>query len=408
MIFDIIYTIILFFSTFFLVLHIHLWLEYKDKIHLKGTSNILSTISLIIPAYNEEENIGKTLEKLKHLDYPKDKLEIIVVDDGSTDSTLKIAKKKAREFGKRMRVFTKKNSGKASALNFGTRKAKGQYVAVLDADSFFEKDALKRCVRYFDNDKIAAVTSHVLCSRRNSFWERMQNIELMIISFTRKLEEYINIIWVTPGPLSIYKKDVLKKIGGFDEKILVEDVEVAWRIHKRGYKVRMAFDAFSYSLYPTSLSRWWKQRLRWAVGGIQTLLKYKSSIKDRSTPVGSFFVPTAFIGYSSTIIAIGIFLYLFSIGAFEFLTYTFRSYSLGLNPFNRIELYYYLDYKIILGLVTLFLSIPLFKISLGLHKKMVKWRDIPIFLFIYPILYSFVNLHAIYKYIRGETGWLTK
>lgn len=405
MIFEIIYIILLFFSSFYIVLHLNLWFDHKGKMFLRKGLKVLPAVSLIVPAYNEEEIIGKSLRKLININYPKNKLEIIVVDDGSTDKTYEIAK---RFKSKRIKVFTKKNSGKASALNFGIDKAKNGFVAVMDADSFLDKDALKNCVQYFDSNDVAAVTSHILCSRKKNFWERMQNIELMIISVTRKLEEHINLIWVTPGPLSVYRKDVLKKLGGFDEKNLVEDVEIAWRILQGGYRIRMAFDAFAYSIYPYRFKRWWGQRVRWAIGGIQTLSKYKSSIGTKHHMVGSFLVPTSFIGYSSSIIGIGIFLYLVSIRTFNFLIYTFRAFALGLDPFARIGFVYYVDIKIILGFIVFFIGLSLMKISLSLHKWKVKWYEILLFLFIYPILYVFVNLHGIYKYYKGETGWLTK
>jgi len=409
MIFEIVYLALLSFSAFFIILHVNLWFENKDKIFLKRKIKALPSVSLIIPAYNEEEIIGKTLQEIKKINYPKNKLEIIVVDDGSVDRTYEIAKNTAKKLGsKRIKVFTKKNGGKASALNFGVKKAKNEFIAVVDADSFLDKAALKECLNHFDEAGVAAVTSHILCRKQRNFWERMQNIELMIISVTRKLEEYINVIWVTPGPLSVYRKNVLKKLGGFDEKNLVEDVEIAWRILKNGYRIRMAFDAFVYSLYPSSFKRWWMQRVRWSIGGIQTLAKYKSSIGRKNHAVGSFLVPTSFLGYSSTIIGIGIFLYLAAIRIINFLIYVFRAFSLGLNPFLRLGFVYYIDLKIIIGFLIFAISLILLRISFSLHKWKVKWYDIPLFLFIYPVLYSFVNLHGIYKYYRGERGWLTK
>lgn len=307
-----------------------------------------------------------------------------------------------------MRLFTKKNNGKASAINFGIKKSRGKLVAVMDADSFLSRGALKECVSHFDSDDVAAVTSHIMCSKKRNFWERMQNIELMVIATTRKLEEYVNVISATPGPLSVYRKDVLKELGGFDEENLIEDVEIAWRILKSGYKIRMAFDALAYSLYPDSFSRWCKQRIRWSIGGLQTFFKYRSALGNKSHGVGSYLVPTSFIGYSSSIIAVGLFLYLFTMRAFNFLTYTIRAVSLGLDPFSRLAFTYYVDLEIILGLSVLILALYLMKISLSLHKWEARWYDIPLFLFIYPILYSFVNLYGMYKYYRGERGWQTK
>lgn len=410
MIFELIYFTLLSFSAFFIALHINLWFDNKSKIFL-GAKDLKTTpsTSLVIPAYNEEDIIEETLQKTKGIDYPNNRLEIIVVDDGSKDRTYEIAKNVAKKFGnRRIRIFTKKNGGKASALNFGIKKAKGEFIAVMDADSFLEKNALKECLKYFDSDDVAAVTSHILCSEKRNFWERMQDIELMIISVTRKLEEYLNVIQVTPGPLSVYRKKILDKLDGFDEKNLVEDVEVAWRILKNGYKIRMAFDAFAYSLLPNSFMRWWKQRVRWSIGGLQTLAKYKSSIGTKNHTVGSFLVPTSFLGYSSTIIGLGLFLYLLAVRTTNSLTYAFRAFSLGLNPFLRMEFNYYVDLKIILGFLVFALAMFLFRISLSLHKWKVKWYDIPLFLLIYPIPYSLINLHGFYKYYNGERGWLTK
>lgn len=414
MILEAIYITLLFFAMFFIALHLNLWFDNKDKMILRvgpkaARITTLPSISLIIPAYNEEAVIEKTLEKIKEADYPKSRIEVIVVDDGSKDRTCEIAKKTKKRLGLNwVKILTKANSGKASALNFGLKKAKNELVAVMDADSFFEKNALKNCVKHFAESDVAAVTSHILCSEKNTFWERMQNIELMIISVTRKLEEYINVIQATPGPLSIYRKNVLDKLGGFDEKNLVEDVEIAWRILKNGYKIKMAFDAFTYSLYPSSLKRWWMQRVRWTIGGLQTLAKYKSSIGLKNHMVGTFVVPTSFLGYSATIIGLGIFLYLFMVRTFNSLVYFYRAFSIGLNPFLRWEFTYYVDLKIILGFFVLAFALYLFKISLSLHKWKINWRDIPVFLFLYPMLYLFVNLHGIYKYCRKDIGWFTK
>lgn len=409
MIFQIIYLILLFFGTFFIVFHLNLWFENKENIFLKSTVKTMSTISLIVPAYNEEDIIEETLKKLKSINYPKNKLEVIVVDDGSTDRTYETAKGAVKKFKlKRIRVFTKKNGGKASALNFGIKKVKHEFIAVMDADSFLGKDALKKCMGHFDSNDVAAVTSHILCSKKKNLWERMQEIELMVIAATRKLGEYANVIQVTPGPLSVYRKDILKKLDGFDEENLVEDVEIAWRILKNGYKIRMAFGAFVYSLYPNSFRRWWRQRVRWAIGGIQTLSKYKSTIGNKHYAVGSFLVPTYLFGYSASILGIGIFLYLFVIRAFEFLSYTSGAVSLGLNPFARLGFAYYVDLNIIIGSIVFFLALMLFKISISLHDFKIRRRDILLFLFIYPILFPLVNLHGIYKYYKGERRWFTK
>ncbi len=402
-----IYLILLFCSSYFVVFHINLWLENRNDILSSNSDNNkkIHPISLIIPAYNEEDVIGKTLENLKGIDYPSDKMEIIVVDDGSTDKTYEIARKFKSN---RLRVYKKDNHGKAAALNFGVSKAKNDFVAVMDADSLLEKDSLKNCMRYFDSGKVAAVTSCILCTKNDNFWERMQNIEMMLIASTRKLQEYANTVQATPGPLSIYRKGILVDLDGFDEENLVEDIEIAWRILKNGYEIKMALDASVYSIYPNSLKSWWKQRLRWSIGGIQTLVKYFSSFLDRETPVGNFLVPSYMFGYGATVIGVGIFLYLLLKNIVNTSIYVLRSFLIGFNPFQHFELSYLIDINIILGFIVFFTSLFLLKISFDLHKKRPKWRDMMLFLFVYPIFFPIINLFAIYKYYKGERGWLTK
>ena len=415
MIFELIYLVLLFCATYFTMFHISLWFDNREDILSDKRINVGFTpsVSLIIPAYNEEDIIAETLEKLADVDYPRSRLDVIVVDDGSKDRTYGLAKVVAKKLKRkkiRIRILTKENNGKASALNFGIKSAKGEFIAVMDADSYLEKDALKNCMKYFDSENVASVTSHILCSEKRTFWERMTDIEMMLIAVTRKMQEYANVIQATPGPLSVYRKNVLKKLGGFDENALVEDIEIAWNMLKNGYKIRMALDAMVYSAFPQNFNRWWKQRLRWSIGGIQVMLKYKSAIMQRqkSHAVGSFLVPTYIFGLGAIIIAVGIFGYLTTIRTYNAFVYYFRAFSLGFNPFSRIEFLYYIDVIFILTSI-MFLSVMyILKISLNLHKWKTKWYDILPFIFIYPILFPFINLAGLYKYYRGERGWLTK
>jgi cellulose synthase/poly-beta-1,6-N-acetylglucosamine synthase-like glycosyltransferase len=405
---DIIFIILLFYACYYVMFHLVLWFENRDKFFTKKQLKISSLpyISLIIPAYNEDSLIAKTLKKVKEIDYPKNKLEVIVVDDGSKDKTYEIAK---RFNSSQIKVFTKPNGGKASALNFGIERAKNEFIAVMDADSYLAKDALKNCIKYFDEKDVAAVTSHVFVGKKSNFWERMQNTELMLVNSTRKIQEFANVINATPGPLSIYRKNVLIKLGKFDEKNLIEDVEIDWRILRNGYKVKMAFDAIVYSIYPASFRKWWNQRVRWAIGGLQTLFKYISCIGNKKTyGVGSFVAPTSLLGYSCTVIGIGIFVYLLLVRIFYFLIYTFKSFSLGINPFAVLEFAFHPDIKLIIGFLVLLVSLFLLRIAFSLHQWKVKWYDIIFYITIYSFFFPFISIYGMYKYIRKERGWLTK
>ena len=148
----------IFVGTFLLLTLIENWRRIKNPMPMRFPS-----VSIIIPAYNEESNIAKTISSAARMNYPKDKLEILVVDDGSKDKTLEVAKTAARschsKYGIKVKVFTKKNGGKATAINFGIKHVKGEIIGTLDADSFPEKDALMKMIGYLENDKVASVTS---------------------------------------------------------------------------------------------------------------------------------------------------------------------------------------------------------------------------------------------------------
>lgn len=402
---DIIYVIVLTFVSYFTFFHLTLWLENRGKFFERRKNTDLPSVSILIPAYNEETAIDKTIKNIVKIGYPKDRLEILVIDDGSKDKTYKIAKKYESKI---VKVFTKKNGGKANAINFGLKRAKNDFVVVMDADSLPSEDALINCMKYFDEDKVAAVTAHIMPKKINLL-QKFQHIELMVVNFQRKLQESPNVINCTPGPFSVYRKDILNKVGGFDEKILVEDVEIAWRLLSKGYKIRMAFDAMVDCIYPYSFRMWWRQRTRWGIGGIQTLFKYIGHLfRKGSHGVGNFLVPTSIAGYSFTILGIGLFTYLVGAQVFNFSYYAIKSFSVGISPLNALSISYLLDFKRIYGLMVLFLFLITLKIASDVHKIKVNPLLVLLYMTIYATLYPLINLNAMQMYFRKKRGWLTK
>ena len=141
------------FATFFYLLNLR---HYKKGNIPQEAED--KTVSILIPAYNEAESIGKTIESALALDYPKEKLEIIVIDDGSKDDTFKLAKKYKSNKWPKVRIFSKSNGGKGSALNLGISKAENEIIVSMDADTFVQKNALKKMIACFYSDKIMSVT----------------------------------------------------------------------------------------------------------------------------------------------------------------------------------------------------------------------------------------------------------
>jgi biofilm PGA synthesis N-glycosyltransferase PgaC len=258
-----------------------------SNVRRKGI-NRFPSISVLIPAYNEGGNIKRIVNSVLRVNYPKGLLEVIVINDASTDRTGEIA-----ESIEGVKVINnEKNRGKAHSLNRALKVAKGELIACVDADSVVEKNILMKMVGNFENPNVASVTPALKVLRPKNFIQRIQSAEYLLNIFLRKSLEMIDSIHVTPGVFSIYRKNVLKEVGGFDENNLTEDMEIALRIHDAGHRIENCLDAFSYTICPPSLRSLFKQRLRWYRGALQNTVKYKHMIfNPKYGNLGMFLLP---------------------------------------------------------------------------------------------------------------------
>jgi len=374
-----------------------LFFSHKKKFYKKSSIKNIPSVSIIIPVYNEEKAIEKTIKNVKKLIYPK-KIEIIVIDDGSTDNTYKITKKI-----RGIKVLTKKHEGKAKALNFGLKYAKGEIVACVDADSYPEKNALMKTTSLFEKN-VAAVTTSIFVKNAKSLIERLQRIEYLFIAWSRKVLEYLNSIYVTPGPMSLYRKKVLLKVGGFDEKNLTEDIEIAWRLLKHKYKIKMSLDTKVYTNVPRTLKRWWHQRLRWNVGGLQTNLKYFNLfLKKDFGSVGMFLLP--FFSVSYLLSLLGLFLIFYSIFSWSY--FLIGSYTFGFNPIGHF--YILPDILLFLGIFVFILSLFYIKAGYKTMKRYIhfpkKILDVLIYVSFYFTIFPINLIHSFLKFLTGKHKW---
>jgi cellulose synthase/poly-beta-1,6-N-acetylglucosamine synthase-like glycosyltransferase len=367
----------------------------------------LPFVSVIVPARNEADNIARTVRNLRALSYPEDRLEVIVVDDGSTDETAAIAKAAgASRVIRNERAQKAKVNGKASALNAGLAAARGDIIACVDADSMPEKDAIMHSVPFFEDSSVGAVTSKIFVNSDRKWLGKLQRIEYAMIAWSRKLFEYIDSIYVTPGPLSFYRKSVLKEVGGFDEKNVTEDIEIAWRLLDRGYRIKMS-PAITYTEIPQSFRHWWKQRIRWNVGGIQTSMKYKGSM-FRKGSFGSFVLPFFTLSYALSLLALSIFMYLIYIWAFKNLQFFVSAYSVGLNPVSGIEPFFLPDMFTIFGILVFGFAVAI--VNFGMKemnesRKPGMWLYVLVYLSVYITLFPIILVHSFIRYFRGWHGW---
>lgn len=295
----------IFLGLYFAVFIFLTFFEHRKVIYQTPKKQDFPSVCLIVPCYNEENNVERAVKSLVDLDYPKEKLEVIVVDDGSQDNTFLKATAFA-EKNKRVRVFRKENGGKYTALNYAIEKTSSEFVGSVDADSYVDASALKKLMRYFDDPKVTAVTSTVKIAEPKTILEGVQFVEYLIAAFLRKVFSFIDSISVTPGPLSIFRKEVFKVLGPYREAHQTEDLEMAFRLQKANCKITHAIDAVVYTKGCETLKELFRQRLRWRRGFLLNLKDYPCLLNIKRHGNLSFLLYYSIVG---SIIGIALVMY---------------------------------------------------------------------------------------------------
>jgi cellulose synthase/poly-beta-1,6-N-acetylglucosamine synthase-like glycosyltransferase/spore germination protein YaaH/peptidoglycan/xylan/chitin deacetylase (PgdA/CDA1 family) len=248
----------------------------EQKLLLEQPSEM---VSIIIPAYNEEITAVQTLNSLLKTTYPN--VEFIFVDDGSKDNTFKLISEKFSDHPK-VKVFTKPNGGKASALNFGISKASAAYVVCIDADTQLKANAITELMRFFYIDEIAAVAGTVKVGNANNIITKWQSIEYITSqNMDRRAFDLLNTITVVPGAIGAFRKKVIEEVGGFTTDTLAEDCDLTMRILRAGYVVKNSNEAIAYTEAPETVNMLLKQRLRWSFGVMQSFWKNRDTLLKR-------------------------------------------------------------------------------------------------------------------------------
>jgi cellulose synthase/poly-beta-1,6-N-acetylglucosamine synthase-like glycosyltransferase/peptidoglycan/xylan/chitin deacetylase (PgdA/CDA1 family)/spore germination protein YaaH len=240
---------------------------------------LLRPVSIIVPGYNEEVTAIKTIQSLLKTEYPS--FEIIFVDDGSKDKTYELVNN-AYGHHPLVKVLTKPNGGKASALNFGISHARSEFVVCIDADTQLKNDAVYHLMTYFTDDEIGAVAGTVKVGNETNMITRWQSIEYITAqNMDRRAFDLINSITVVPGAIGAFRKSAIYKAGGFTYDTLAEDCDLTMRILKRGYVVKNCAEAIAYTEAPETLNGLLKQRFRWSFGVMQSFWKNKKALFNK-------------------------------------------------------------------------------------------------------------------------------
>jgi cellulose synthase/poly-beta-1,6-N-acetylglucosamine synthase-like glycosyltransferase/spore germination protein YaaH/peptidoglycan/xylan/chitin deacetylase (PgdA/CDA1 family) len=262
----------------------------KEILELK----INSLVSIIVPAYNEEVNAIRTIENLLKSDY--ENIEIIFVDDGSKDDTYsKVIS--AFAGNEKVRVFTKPNGGKASALNYGISVANGEYLICIDADTQLKKDAVKELLKCFNDENVGAAAGNVKVGNTINWITTWQSIEYITSqNFDRRAFGLLNCITVVPGAIGAFRKSAVIEIGKFSTDTLAEDCDLTIRLLRAGYKIKFSNKAIAYTEAPETLRMFLKQRFRWTYGIMQSVWKNRDEVfSGKHKGLGYVAIPNAII-----------------------------------------------------------------------------------------------------------------
>jgi len=402
-----VYLTYMFISLYMLSLFLIIYFKNRHRFFHYPESTKNYSVSFIVPAYNEEKTIYETIEHIFEIDYENIN-EVIIVNDCSTDRTRQVVEFLLNRYPKLKLINNEENLGKAGSLNKAWRLANSELITVVDADSFPRKDSLKKMVGYFDDPKVGAVTCPVLVRNKNKFWTKLQAIEYIAISFGRKLLEYVDAIYVTPGPLALYRKTALEDINGFDEKNMTEDIEATWHLAHNGWDRKMSLSTGVSSEVPEKIKPWFIQRRRWNIGGLQCIRKYWRAI-GRKGMLGIFIIPFFIINMFLGLVGLLIFLYL--TGTRFISNYLLTKYSIIANTpiISLEELYITPSILNYLGIILFIFGLIFVLLILSVLNERIKKKEnilnIPFYLIFYLILYPFIMINAIWHYTRRKHIW---
>lgn len=316
------------FAAFLVLSLVYFWTLYNLPILLVGIrslrrssrtksrqgNGVLPFVSVIVPVKNEARVIGRLLKALVNLDYPRDKREFIVVENGSSDDSRGICEEFSKEHPDIKCVCGSNSQGKPSALMKAYKHVKGEIVGVFDADSVPEKDVLLKVAEHFENERIGALQGRVCAinAKENMLTGFVAQEEALRYEGLMRGKEELGLFVPLNGSCYFVRKDVLDSVDGWNVDALSEDMDLAARLVGKGHKIRYAWDVKSWQEYPANVGDFFKQRLRWFRGTMEAGLRYGRllrhpnvvSLDAEVTMAGPFVFLSFVMGYLIPVLAL--------------------------------------------------------------------------------------------------------
>ncbi|WP_371128128.1 glycosyltransferase [Streptomyces sp. 2131.1] len=234
---------------------------------------VTRTVTVLVPAYNEKKCIANTVRSLLASDYP---VEVIVIDDGSTDGTADIVQRMRLP---NVRVVRQRNAGKPAALNNGIAHARNDIIVMMDGDTVFEPSTVRELVQAFGDPRVGAVAGNAKVGNRDSLIGAWQHIEyVMGFNLDRRMYDVLRCMPTIPGAVGAFRREALERVGGISEDTLAEDTDVTMALHRDGWRVVYAENARAWTEAPETVQQLWSQRYRWSYGTMQAIWKHRRAV----------------------------------------------------------------------------------------------------------------------------------
>jgi cellulose synthase/poly-beta-1,6-N-acetylglucosamine synthase-like glycosyltransferase len=352
----------------------------------------LPTISIVVPVKNEERVIGRLIDALSRLVYPTDRMEIIVVEDGSTDRTLDICREHCKKHRVSVNILRKPfSNGKPSALNYAVERAKGEIIGIFDADSVPASDMLLNVCRYFEDSAVAAVQGRTLSvnSEENMLTKFVSYEDAVWCEAYLRGKDALSLFVHLKGSCQFIRHDVLEELKGFDEDTLSEDMELSARLTERGYRIRYASDVRSWQESPADVGQLFRQRTRWFRGTMEVAFRYgrlmarlnRKNVDAELTLFGPFVLIASLVTY------FGAFCTFFTAFPFDVLWKALMQFTVVVATFTVF----------VCGFALVYVSKP---------RRMTNLLWLP-FIYFYWSLQAFIALYAVLLILfRRPRRWL--
>lgn len=230
--------------------------------------------SILVPCHNEEAQIRDTVAQLLDLDYPN--YEIVLIDDGSSDNTANVISEIVRKEPIVRAVYMRENQGKAAALKVGCLVSRAEFVLTMDADAFLDRNALRWVAWHFVKfPRVGAVTGNPRVLNRTSLLGKIQVGEYStIIGLIKRTQRILGKVLTVSGVVAAFRKNALVSAGFWDTDMVTEDIDVTWKLEKDFWDIRYEPRCICWVLVPETLRGLWRQRIRWAQGGVEVLRRH--------------------------------------------------------------------------------------------------------------------------------------